>query len=1494
MEVKKGAAAGSKIGSAMVVGGGIAGIQSALDLAESGIKVYLVDSKAAIGGNMVRLDKTFPTGDCSMCMISPKLVAVGRHRGIEIITLSEIIGIEGSEGNFRVKVLKKPRYIDEQKCNGCGNCTNVCPVEILNPFDCDLGLRKVIAKPYPQAMPSICDILKLGHAPCKVNCPAHVSAQGYIQLIKKKEYLKAVNLVRERNPLASICGRVCSHTCEEACTRNDLDAPVAVKWLKRFATDKELEALQKGEISYPEEKTPPPGAKKVAIIGAGPAGLTAANNLADRGFAVTIYEALPVAGGMLAVGIPDYRLPKKILNHEIELIRRKGVKFIYNCCVGKDITLEKIRAEHDAVFIGVGAINSRRLGVDGENFDGVVHATDFLRQVSLGEKTNVRGHVAIIGGGNAAVDSARNALRLGCKVTIVYRRSRQEMPAYEEEIEAALHEGVEILYLAAPTKILGKDGRVNALECIKMELGPPDKSGRRSPVPKKGSEFILNVDTVIPAISQETDLTLIEDRNKIRISKNNYVEVDPKTMATSLAGVFAGGDVASGPATVIEAVEAGNRAADSIERYLNGEDLNALRYEDFVKSVPEELLPEIKDLPIRSRPMMGELPIEKRIRNFDEVETGLTEEQALAEAERCLNCAMCSECKECVKACDQNAIDHNMTEKIIELNVGALILAPGYDTFDPTLAPEYGFGRFPNVVTNLQFERILSASGPYMGEIKRPGDGKHPHCMAFIQCVGSRDTRSGGAYCSAVCCMAATKEAIMAKEHEPGLDISIFYMDMRAFGKGYEPYLLRARDEAGVKYIRSMVSSIVEDPETHNLTIRYQDESGELKEAEFDMVILSVGLRSTPANRRLAQNLGVELDEYGFARTDPFNPIKTSVPGIFSAGVFSGPKDIPETVMEASAAAGAVNRILGEVRNTQIPKEEIPPERDVSGEEPRVGVLVCRCGINIAGNVDVAAVRDYARALPNVVWCEEKMYACAQDTQQVIKDAIRNENLNRFVVASCTPRTHEPLFQQTMKEVGLNPYLFELADIREQCSWCHPGLKAEATEKAKELVAMAVAKAALFEPLTPSSVTIDKSAIIIGGGPAGITAALALAEQDVRVSLIEKETRLGGNLWNVKYEHDGLETAPLRDRMIQSVTGHPNIKVHTGVKIEEMKGHVGHYKAKLSNGESIESGVCIVATGGLPYKPTEYLYGQNANVLTQLDLEEAIVKAEETGKSPFGDKSDPTVVMIQCVGSREPEHNYCSRVCCSQAIKNAIRIKEKYPKARIAILYRDIRTYGTLEDYYRKAREMGVSFILFDEKAKPEVVAGSDGRLTVKVHDPVLESDVTINADKLVLSAGMRSEPTSSEISEALKIPRDEWGFFLEAHVKLRPVDFASDGLYLCGLAHSPKSLRESISQALATVGRAMTILSRETVETGARVSVVDNEVCASCLTCMRVCPYDAPYFDEKGDVHIEAVKCQGCGICAALCPARAIQTQGFRDDQILAGIDQLTCEAAG
>ncbi len=742
-------------GAVLVQGGGIAGIQAALDLADSGFKVYLVERDAAIGGMMAHLDKTFPTGDCATCIVSPKLVECARNINIEILTLSELVGLEGEPGNFKAKVKVSPRYVDEDKCTACSQCTDVCPVDVPNEFDRGMGTRKAIAKLYAQATPNKFGILKMGHAPCKVACPANINVQGYIQLIKKKEYLKAVNLIRERNPLSAICGRVCTHPCEAECTRNDIDSAVSIRLLKRFASDQEMKMVRSGELSLPDEVSPSAGARKIAVVGAGPAGLTAAADLADRGYAVTVYEASPEAGGMLRWGIPAYRLPKDVLDYEVELIRRKGITFIYNTRVGKDISMDELQRENEAVFLSVGTQSSRSLSVAGEDLPGISYGLDFLRKA--GDKTNppkVSGRVVVIGGGNVAVDVARSAMRLGAEVVeMVSLEAYHEMPALPEEIAAAEEEGVKILNGWGPKRILG-NGRVDGVE-FKRCTRVFDENGRFSPVYSENETTTVKAGAIVIAIGQAVDKDSLG--NAGAETQGSWYKVDNITLETSVKGVFAGGDDIPGSATVIGAVSAGKRAAESIDRYLKGEDMLSDRFESTVRPIAPELLPETRGREKMPRAEQAILPVSRRVGNFDEVEEGLTEEAALAEAERCLNCAMCSECRLCVAACEQHAVDHAMTERVIELDVGSVILTPGFEEFDAVKKGEYGYGRYPNVITSVQFERMLSASGPFDGHVIRRSDGNPATRVAWIQCVGSRDTRCGNEYCSSVCCMVSTK-----------------------------------------------------------------------------------------------------------------------------------------------------------------------------------------------------------------------------------------------------------------------------------------------------------------------------------------------------------------------------------------------------------------------------------------------------------------------------------------------------------------------------------------------------------------------------------------------------------------------------------------------------------------------------------------------------------------------------------------------------------------
>jgi heterodisulfide reductase subunit A len=849
-------------------------------------------------------------------------------------------------------------------------------------------------------------------------------------------------------------------------------------------------------------------------------------------------------------------------------------------------------------------------------------------------------------------------------------------------------------------------------------------------------------------------------------------------------------------------------------------------------------------------------------------------------------------CGICQEVCEAKAIDYEQKPETEELNVGAIVLAPGYEIFDARIKKELGYGRFVNVLTALEFERILSASGPYSGHVLRPDDRKEPKRIAFIQCVGSRDFERD--YCSSVCCMYATKEALIAKEHlGEDLQCDIFFMDLRAFSKGFEQYYHRA-EEAGVRYIRCRVPIIEEIPETKNLMIKYVAENERKISQEYDLVVLSVGMQPPKEVKAIAERFGIALNPFNFCRTSAFGPAESSQEGIFVAGPFAEPKDIPETVMQASAAASQVLSLLKDSRGTLITPKQYPAEKTVVGEEPRIGVFVCHCGTNIAGVVNVPAVVEYAKTLPNVVYAENNLYTCSNDTQERIKEKITEHRLNRVVVASCTPRTHEPLFRNTLREVGLNPYLFEMANIRDQCSWVHMHEPEAATEKSKDLVRMAVAKARLLESLSRRSVKIAKSALVIGGGLSGMTAALSLAGQGYDVYLIEKEDELGGNLRHVHYLLNDERPQDELARIKNEVAQNSRVHVFTAAAVENIEGSIGNFKTRISaNGETreIAHGVVIVATGAKNYQPQEYLYGQDDKVITQRELEARLAAGNGFLERKRKGRAK-TVVMVQCVGSRNADHPYCSRVCCADAIKNALRIKTLSPETHVYVLYRDIRTYGFKESYYTKARQHGVVFVRYEEQRKPEVSQNSH-RLEVVVFDQTLGSPLKIPADWVVLSAGIHPHEDNRKIAQFLKVPLNSEGFFLEAHMKLRPVDFMTDGVFLCGLAHSPKTIEESILQAQAAAARAATILARDSIELEANISHVVDEKCDGCAYCVDTCPYKAitllEYMWEgavKKVVETNESTCKGCGCCQATCPKDGVLIQGFTLEQIRAQIE--------
>ena len=1473
----------------MVVGGGIGGMQAALDLAGAGFKVYLLEEKPAIGGIMAQLDKTFPTNDCAMCIMSPKLVECGRHLNIEVITGAGLQELRGQPGNFTAVVHQRARFVDLAKCTGCGDCAQVCPVKVPDAFNVGLAERKAIYKLYPQATPNAYAIEKKGTSPCRNACPIHQRAQGYIALIREQRYADAYRVIKEDNPFPAICGRICNHRCEDECSRNKVDEPISIMALKRFVVDR-VQEMEREQTAPPERVHE----ERVAIVGAGPAGLTAAHDLVKMGYGVTVFEALPVAGGMMRVGVPEYRLPADLIQREIDDILALGVELKLNTRVDDVDAL--LKDGYSAVFLAVGAHQGRKLRIPGADLPGVLLNTDFLRQVRMGERPELSERVLVLGGGNVAIDVARTAVRLGAKeVYMSCLEGRDKMPAHPWEIAEAEEEGVRIIAGRTFKEIVARDGKVAGVRCWEVDFRGFTPDGRLDMDEFPETEHVIEADTVIFAIGQAPDLSLLGGDGQIKTTRQRTIEVDPETLATSKPGVFAGGDAVTGTAFVVEAIAAGHKAARAIDHFLRGEELGAREpvLQPKVELTEEEIRERLErgDIVRRPRARQRNLPVEERLNNFREVSLGLSEEEALAEAQRCLSCGVCSECLECFYACKAGAVIHEMADRILELNVGAVILTPGVETFDARRKGEYGYGYYPNVVTSIEFERILSASGPFGGHVQRPSDGKEPKRIAWLQCVGSRDAACGQDYCSAVCCMYAIKETIIAKEHLPGVETTVFFLDIRAFGKDFDKYYEAAKDQHGVRFIRSFVSSVKQVPGTNNLRVTYVSEDGELHEEEFDLVVLSVGLRPTESAQEMARRLGLRLNRFGFCESEAFVPTETTRPGVFVAGAFGEPKDIPETVVEASCAAAHASRLLAPARGTLTRVKEYPPERDVSDELPRVGVFICHCGINIGAVVDVPRVVEYAQTLPDVAYAECNLYTCSQDTQQRIRERIEEYGLNRVVVASCTPRTHEPLFQDTLREAGLNPYFFEMTNLREQDSWVHRAYPQLATHKAEELVQMAVAKARLLRPLPRLRFELVHSALVIGGGLAGMTAALSIADQGYEVHLVEREPELGGHLRHIHYGLGDEDPQRLLRETIARVESHPLIHVYKSTQIVNVSGYVGKFQTTLASGgqqTAVEHGVVVVATGAKAVEPTSYLYGQDKRVLTQVELEERLAQ-----KDAALAQAD-TIVMIQCVESRDEQHSYCSRICCSQAIKNALRLKELNPQANVYVLYRDVRAYGFRELYYQQARQAGVVFLPYDVEDKPQVelalseVEGAvDGRLRVAARITGMASEtLTLEPDFLVLSTGI--EPgDNGALAQLLKVPLNTDGFFLEAHVKLRPLDFAVDGVYLCGLAHSPKSVEESIAQAHGAAIRAVTMLSREYIETLGTVATVNERLCSGCGLCVAACSYDARRINEERHVaEVITVLCQGCGACVVACPNGASQHLGFERSQELAKID--------
>ena len=855
-------------------------------------------------------------------------------------------------------------------------------------------------------------------------------------------------------------------------------------------------------------------------------------------------------------------------------------------------------------------------------------------------------------------------------------------------------------------------------------------------------------------------------------------------------------------------------------------------------------------------------------------------------------------CLICESVCEADAIDFSQKPQKVQLNVGAIILSLGLEPFDPSIKDEYCYGKMPNVVTSMDYERLLSSTGPYAGEILRASDQKHPHKVAWIQCIGSRRVTPGdNSYCSAVCCTYTQKQVILTKDHDPDAECTVFHNDIRSYGKDFERYYQRAENLSDTRFIRSYVSITKENPENHNVFVKYATPDQGVKEEEFDLVVLSVGL-NPPANvQDLADKFGIQLESHHFCKASPTNPVATTRPGIFVSGTFQGPTDIPESVFSASAAGAQCGQLLDYRRGKLSQARVFPPEKDVSQEEPKIGVFVCHCGANISSVVNVPSVVDYAKSLPHVVHAQQQLFSCATNSAMEITDMIKEKGLNRVVVAACSPRTLEPLFRDTVLEAGLNQYYCEMANIREHNSWVHSKQKDEATDKAKDIVRMAVARAYHLEPLQEFDLPVNKTALVVGGGVAGMTCALSIAEQGHPVCLLEKDKELGGMARRIHYTLEEMDVQAYLKDLVKKIYQHPLIHVYHGADILDVSGYVGNFitKVKSEKGTTeILHGAAVLATGADEYKPTEYLYGQDEKVLTQLELEEKIVQGDEQLLS------SETLVMIQCVGCRNEDRNYCARICCGHAVKNALKLKEIKPELDIYILFRDMRTYGFREDFYRDASNKDVKFIRYEPESKPRVEAADEGGrsvIRVAVGDPILGQELAIDADTLVLSAAVIPSATTQEVAGLFKVTLNPDEFFKEAHAKLKPVEFATDGVYLCGLAQYPKHIPESISQAYGAAGRALTLLSKDTVIASGAICEVTANDCVSCGACITACTYGAIEFidTEKGKkAWVNPVLCKGDGLCNTKCPTGAIVLKHFTDEEILSQIDAAIPAASG